>query len=920
MRRILRSVPRHPIAVLLAVAALTAAALSRLIDPGTGELRLAIDASVDPLLPASDEGRATYERMRRLFGNDEAVLVALVDEDVFSRESLARIQRLGRRFQEQPGVHHVVSIATVPEIRNRDGDLEIAPFYDEPPRDPARLAEIRRGVLGHPLYGSALAPENGRAALLLVYLHDLPERELLESAVHERISRIAEEEKGDAEVWVTSTFHVKAETSRILLSDLSRTVPLATLVVALVALLAYRSLRGVLVPLGTIAIGLVWTLGFVAAVEGSLNLVTAIVPPVVIVVGFAYAVHVVSEYYEVLQGGAEGPDGAVTEALGRVWLPLLLTGATTAAGFVSLMLTPIPAIRDFGAFSAVGVTATLVASLTFAPALLQLLPRPRRAADGAPGRADRLLGALADFDLRRRRAILWAAAAISLVSLVGMARIQVNADFVGDFPPDNPVRLGFERVNHQLGGASSVYVMLESRRDGAFEEPGALREIAALQRWLEEQPEVAGTTSLADYVAALDRGFRGAEASPDGIPDSQRLIAQLLFFASGDELEGLVDSPRRVTRVLARVSARDSAATDALIRRIEARLAGLPADLEARVTGGSVLVAQTLDAIALGQALSLSSALIIIFAILCLLFTSFRIGLLALLPNAVPVLAYFGVLGFSGIPLNPTTGLVACLVLGIAVDDTIHYLARFNVEARRLADEEEGARLALRLVGRPVTYTSVALCLGFLVLVASELRSQAQFGALAAGTLALAWLLDMTFTPALALRLRIVTLWDVLGLDLGERPERSIPLFEGMSATQARIVALLADVRRYPKGHSLMRSDEWGDEFFVVIDGELVASVATARGRLHLGTLGRGHVVGEVALFHGRRTADVEAKSDVRLLRLSEADLERVRRRYPRIGARLYRNLSRILAEHVASSTARAREAADPPPQGPERR
>ena len=125
---------------------------------------------------------------------------------------------------------------------------------------------------------------------------------------------------------------------------------------------------------------------------------------------------------------------------------------------------------------------------------------------------------------------------------MGLARVRVNADFVGDFPPGNPVRRGFEVVNEQLGGASSLYVMLEADRDRAFEEPGLLREIAALQRWIEALPEVAATTSLADYVAALDRGFRGGEAAPDGIPDSARLIGQLLFFAGGDDLEGLVDS------------------------------------------------------------------------------------------------------------------------------------------------------------------------------------------------------------------------------------------------------------------------------------------------------------------------------------------------------------------------------------------
>jgi hypothetical protein len=325
------------------------------------------------------------------------------------------------------------------------------------------------------------------------------------------------------------------------------------------------------------------------------------------------------------------------------------------------------------------------------------------------------------------------------------------------------------------------------------------------------------------------------------------------------------------------------------------------------VTGNTVLLTRTIDDITRGQSVSLAFAFAMILAVLSLLFTSVRVGLLALIPNALPVLFYFGILGLTGITLNSTTGLVACLVLGIAVDDTIHILARFNDAAKRLADETKGMGEALRSVGRPVTYTTAALCMGFLVLTQSHFHNQVQFGALAAVTLAFAWLIDITFTPALASRMKIVTLWDALTLDLGAEPERTIPLFNGLRKTQARIAALMTDIVVLPAGHRLFSAGDAGSEMYVVVEGELVASIATDSGTVRFKTHERGDVVGEVGLFHGARTADVTTESDVRMLRLTRETLERIRQRHPRLASVLDSNLIEILADLVASTTVRIR-------------
>jgi predicted RND superfamily exporter protein len=533
------------------------------------------------------------------------------------------------------------------------------------------------------------------------------------------------------------------------------------------------------------------------------------------------------------------------------------------------------------------------------------LVQPGTAVSG--GAFDRFVTGMGAFNLLNRRAILVTGVVLTIVSIWGVTRIEINTHLITNFDEDHPVRVHFEGINQHLEGARPFSIVLETDIDDAFLDPEYLRAVESFQDWLREQPEIGGTTSLADYVKLLNRAFHDDDPSELVIPDDGRLIKQLLLFADADDLLDYADSMNRTAHIKVRSNARTTQQISALVARIEGRMAELPPTIRPGITGNTVVLATSIDAVAEGQVQSLSVAVIFIYAVLTLLFTSFRVGLFALIPNALPVAMFFGVLGIVRVGLNATTGLIACIVLGIAVDDTIPFLTRFNADARGKVDERAGAISALRSVAVPVTATSVALCLGFLVFTTGELRNQIEFGGLAAFVLGFAWLVDVTFTPALCSGMRVVSMLDVLTFDLGEDPQHSIPIFRGMSSFQVRVAALMTDVVTFPAHTPIFRAGVTGDETYVVIDGELVASVETARGREELARLVRGDVVGEVGLYYGKRTADVDATTDVRLLRLTRTNLDRLARRYPRIGARVMWNLSQVLAARMALVTERGR-------------
>jgi len=905
-----RFVTRRAWWVVSAVLLLTVLAITRIFDFATLTPRLQLDVSLESMLPKQDEERLFWEELKRTFGSDETLLLVVHrPEGVFERELLLALARLTERLEGIDGVERVLSLANAPNLRSVDGDLVVESLLEGVPEDPDTLARIRADALGNPILAGNLVSKDALTASVLLFMTPMPEAEFASRGLDRQVLAAAREELGArAQLWLTGSSYVRAETTRYLVRDLVTLIPIAFLLMATIAWFGLRSPRGVLLTVTTIGLGVVWTLGVAAVLDPRLNLVTVAVPSLILVIGFAYALHVVAAYQQQLVAphAEEAGGSPAMRALAEMAFPTLLTAGTTAAGFASLAVNPIEALRQFGIFAAVGTVCTMVASLTWIPAVLELLAAPTRV-EPPPGsaRIDALLERVGDLDVRYRNAIFAASALVGLLALAAIPRIQISTALVSNFPVDSTVQVAYDAVNRLAGGAGELRLVVEAPYKNAWKDPDNLRALEELQSWLERQQEVTGTTSLVDYVKLVNKAFHDDDPHYYAIPETRRLVSQLLFFGASDEIEGFVDSQYRLTNTMVRNTTIDSGETSALIDRIEARLAHLPEPLRGRVTGSTALVAKTSDEVAFGQAASLGLAFFVIWAFLSLLFTSVRIGLVAMIPNALPVLVYFGALGWSGVTLNTTTGIVASMVLGIAVDDTIHVLSRYNASARQRANEREGVKEALVHVGRPVTLTSVALCLGFLVIGLSTLRAQAEFGVLAAFTLASAWLFDMTLTPAIASRLHVVTLWDVLTVDLGEAPERAIPLFRGLTKTQARVVALMTQIVAMPAGGRLIRAGQHADEVFVVLDGELRSWVEKDGRRIELNQHRRGDLLGEVGLVRGERSANVACETPSRLLRLDPQNLARLERRYPRIAARLYRNLSETLAGRLVRLTER---------------
>ena len=639
MDRVLRFITEHAWWVLGLALVVSLVAASRIVDLRTGSWQLDFDQSLNRLLPEDDEGKRFYDHVRLVFGSDETILIAYHADDLFTPEHLGNIQRMTQRIGEVDGVHHVTSLVNARNISGDQGGLSIEPLFKEIPTDPEELARVRETALASSIFSGKFLSKDAKTGVLLVYLRDYT-GDADQQPLDDEIVKIAAEERGSGEVWITGQPHVKVAQYRAQIGELRRNIPLILLIFAVVLGASFRTVRGVVLPLLSVVLSLLWTAGTAAWIGRPLNPVTVLFPLVLLILGLSYAVHIVSEFYDELR---QEPDGSPQElmyaGLRKVWLPVALTGITTGVGFFAMTLHPLGAIREVGQLLMIGIGFAVVASLSVLPALLTKLPKPRRLAASADPEGSDLFSRFAEriggFVLNRRRLVFASTAAVLVLFGAAATQVEVTTDGIRSFSPTSPVRIDFEAINTSLGGANGFNVIVEASYRDAFKEPENLRELEALQSWLRTQPEIGDATSIVDFIAIMNRAFHADDPAYEVIPDSRKHVASLLFFGGNDDLDSFIDGRYQMVNVVVRTTLQRSSDIQALEGRIYERLAELPPHLEGTVTGNPIVIQRMVDEIIRGQVQSVLAALGLIFLILWALFTNWNTGLRALLPNVL---------------------------------------------------------------------------------------------------------------------------------------------------------------------------------------------------------------------------------------------------------------------------------------------
>lgn len=758
----------HPRSVLSVLGLITIGATAALIQPAPLALSIGVDSSTEPLLPRNDPGRPIYDQAVLDFGTDDVYVIAIESDGVFTTEVLGALRRASEEILGLPGVRGVESLSDVHTFRIHDDLLEVGPFIDDIPTDPDELATLKREALSDPVYTKTLVSANARTAAINVTFMPMSDGEFVDRDLDGQIRSIVEHEISDEmRFYVTGRPHIRSEAHHLLVRDMLRLIPIAIAVATVLLFVMSGSIRGTLVPLISNVSSTYWAFGAMAQTGTNLTLITLVLGPMLICVGAVYGVHVMARY-ELIAVRASDPRSAALETLEYARTPVLIAGLTTCVGFAALLVANIPATTELGAFAMFGIASVTLLSVSGVPAALALLPLRGRDGELRVGSRNRVSSAIGrGFEALLRRGArlvvgrsgdviaVWSVAALASLALI--PQIVIDTDFIKYFLEDSRVRQHFSRVNELLVGAVPIYVPVHGNAPGFFREPESLRRLEDLQHRLENTEGVSRVLSAVDLIRVANRALSDDDPAEERIPDSRGLVAEAIFTIPKNTLRPFANSNHSRANLIVRTSSLGSHAVRGLEERIRAAIdsAALPASMQADVTGNTILINRSSDGIAGNQTLQVSLAAATILVLIVVVFRSAKLGLLGMVPNIVPVLLFFGALGLGVATLSVPTSLIGCIALGIAVDDTVHFLVGYRHARDKGMDSDDAARHTMVEVGRPMLITSVMLILGFGVITLSGFATLREFGYLTGVTMAICIGTDLCLLPALVARLKI---------------------------------------------------------------------------------------------------------------------------------------------------------------------
>ena len=776
--------------------------LTAVLSLGLPQLR--VETSFSSYLPEKNPRQLVYEEFRRQFGSGERAVVLLRPAEVFELEFLEELRLLHESLEEKlPHVRDVTSLINARQLTGTEDSLVSEGLLDDWPETADDLADARRRMRSNPLYRNTIISEDESATAIIIELEAAPDDgdgamggarddvdnallgfdddasseppaqpkgNLLTTGQSAELVRaldaiLAEASPRSAEIHVAGTPILAHRLGEMLTRDITIFVSLSLVFTGGLLFLLFRSVWGMVFPLVVVSFSIAGTLGCMGLAGVPMTAATEILPSLLVAIGVGDAVHIQAMFFKRLEAGDSKSD-AIRWAMSHSGLAVLLTSLTTAASMASFRVADLQPIIDLGRAAPIGVGLALLFSVTLLPALLSLAPiqvsRPRSRNTDGSDQLDRALLRLGRIGTRHPRIVLAGAVLLWIVSIVGAKSLYFSQDDLGWLPEHEPIRVAVEQLNATMKGGEPFEFLIEVRDGTDLRDPVFLAVLDDLQRRTDAltvgEVSVGQSLSVVDVVKETHRALTTGLDGELVIPASRELVSQeLLLFESADpdDLEQLVDSDYRIARVLLTVPFVDALHYPRFAREVERIARELleekapqhPAQFTA--TGLVMLAGETFELLFVSMARSYSLAFGMIAVLMFLLVGSLRMGLLSMIPNITPILLVLGLMGWIAAPLDVSSMLVGGILIGVVVDDTIHFIHNFVRYRRQMGCSLRAIRETLTTTGRAMLVTSTVLSIGFFAFTGAWLENIADFGLLCGIGAILAFLADVVLLPAL---------------------------------------------------------------------------------------------------------------------------------------------------------------------------
>jgi predicted RND superfamily exporter protein len=721
------------------------------------------------LLPDNHPENITYNKFLSLFGEEGSVIViAVKDSSFFTPKKLTAWKSLSEKIQDYDEIDFVLSIDNAKElVKNKQKKkFELKPLLEEIPQDSTTFSLFKQKLFYElPFYENLLLNKETGTIRIVIYM----KQEVVNSAARKNfifntfIPLMDQfEQEQNLKVYRSGMPYIRTLNAQNIVDEMGKFVFAAIGITSLIFFLFFRSIRATIISMVVVLFGVAWALGTLGLLGYEITVLTALIPPLIIVIGIPNCIFLINKYQqEVAKHGNQ--IRSLQQVIVKIGNATLMTNLTTASGFATFILTNSKLLKEFGIVASINVIGIFVLSLLIIPIVYSFMPLPnKKHLNHLNNKSIDGFVKWMEGKVRQKRINTYIVALIALVaSIIGIYTINISGSILEDMPKKQSFFKDILFFDREFDGIVPLEILIDTKRKDGVLKLSTLKRMERLNKSIEDIPELSSPTSVINAIKYAKQAYYNGNPNYYALPTAQenRFILSYFDRSGNDEnvLNNYVDDTGQFTRLTTFMTDIDTDRMEEIEQELKREIAKIfPEErYTVKITGKALLFLKGTKYLIKNLVLSLVLAIFLIALFMAYLFRSFKMIIISLIPNLLPLIITAGMMGFLDIPLKPSTILVFSIAFGISVDDTIHFLAKYRQE---LIDSkwkiQRSVYAALKETGVSMFYTSIVLFFGFSVFMSSEFGGTVALGGLISMTLLFAMLANLILLPSLLISLR----------------------------------------------------------------------------------------------------------------------------------------------------------------------
>ncbi len=720
-----------------------------------------------PLLPQNDSVSIQYHEFKEKFGSDRGLmLLAVRDSDFFEVEKIRDWMHLRDTLLTFDGVESAVTITNLLYLRKDTSKQKFTfePIFKDYPETKADVDSLKEKIINLPFYENRLYKSKSDLYLMGIALNkDILATKAREDLVDNVVNASEEfRQKHKIEFHYSGMPYIQTRTAQMIREELVMFIVLAAIATLTIMFLFFHSGKATFFSMTVVAIGVIWAFGTMALFGYKMTVLTGIIPPLLIVIGIPNSIFLLNKYHaEYLSHGNK--TRALVRIIQKVGKATLLTNVTTASGFATFIFTESNILKEFGVVASLNILGVFLWSLLLIPIFFSFYPPPSKRHTKHLDRKGlrKIVETLLHITLHHRKASYIATVIIVTTGFVGVFQIQREGKVVNDIPHDHDLFVSLKMIEHELGGVMPLEIVVDTKKPRKARSLGTMKKIERLTEKIQKYPDFAKPTSIVDAAKYARQAFYNGDSSFYSLPSTREMSFMGKYMPKiegegSDLVASYIDKEQQIARISIQMKDVGAQRMKILSDSLRSDINSIfnPKKYDVKLTGFSMLFAKGADYLVESMFLSLFLAVVLIALFMAAMFREWRMVLVSLIPNLIPLILTAALMGFFNIPIKPSTVLVFSIAFGISVDDTIHFLAKYRQELKVYNGAiRQSVISALRETGISMMYTSVVLFFGFGIFVASEFGGTIALGLLVSFTLLVAMFANLILLPSLLLSL-----------------------------------------------------------------------------------------------------------------------------------------------------------------------